>query len=422
LPRGGGIGFELFDKQSFGTTSFVEQMNYRRALQGELARTIMSLDEVERARVHVAVPERTLYKDDDEAPSASVMLQLKAGRKLGSAQVRGVVNLVAASVAGLKPERITVVDEAGTPLWAGDDASGGLEAASEIERSLQRRVRDLVERVVGPGHAQVAVTAELDESRSERTEDVYDKDKTALRSESKTEDRSDGNAATGGVAGARGNLPGAAAPTTGAGESGRVRLSETKNYEVDHVVSHTVQPKTRIKRLHVAVLVDHAVDKKGKSAPRSAEELQRITSLARAAAGLDDERGDKIEVATAPFVAAAPEAAAGPEPTRIPKWAPFAGGGIAVLLMIIAAASIARRRRPLVGELVPALPAPVGQVEATLAQAGAGAALPSGAAGALPTASARDRALTAAREDSGRAARILAAWLAEEQAKGGTPS
>jgi len=370
------------------------------------------------------VPERTLYKDDDETPSASVMLTLKPGRKLSSAQVRGVVNLVSASVAGLKSERVTVVDEAGTPLWAGDDSSAGMEAAGEIERSLQRRVREMVERVVGAGHASVVVTAELDESRSERTEDLYDKDKTALRSESKTEDRTDNGSTSGGVAGARGNLPGAGAPSTAPGEAGRVRLAETKNYEVNHVVSHTVQPKTRLKRLNVAVLLDQSLDKAGKPVARPADELARITALAKAAAGLEDERGDKIEVAMAPFVAPDKEPVAEAPKAKIPAWAPYAGAGVGLLLVLIAAGSMARKRKPLEGEIVPTLPVPVGQLEASLAQGAPsnGAALTNGTAGALPTASARDRALSAAREDSGRAARILAAWLAEEQAKGGTPT
>lgn len=407
LPRGGGVGFELFDKQTFGTTSFVEQLNYRRALQGELARTVMSLDGVERARVHVAVPERSLYKDEDEPPSASVVVTLKPGHRLSSTQVRGVVHLMASSVPGLKPERITLVDEAGAPLWSGEEMTA--EAGAELERTLARRVRDMIERVVGAGHASVVVTAELDESRQERTEESYDKDKAAIRSESRTEERSDGAGSAGGVAGARGNLPGAAAPSAGAPEAGRVRLSETKNYELNHVVSRVVQPHARVKRLHVAVLVDEAVDKKGKHVPRPAEELARITALARTAAGLEDERGDKIEVATAPFVDSLGDGTQGAATPVLPRWAPYAAGAGALVAMLVAAAFVARRRRPLRAELLPALPAPVGHIEATLTQPGATPAL--GAGGNNGTA--RTRVLEAARRDAPRAARVVSAWLNE---------
>src|SRR5215467_12785947 len=146
LPKGGGVGFELFDKQNFGTTSFVEQMNYQRALQGELARTIMSLDEVEAARVHLALPEKSLYRKAEEPASASVALKLRSGRQLGSGQVRGIVHLVAASVEGLAPERVTVLDERGNVLSSADDAAGSLDAQQALERSLERRVREVTER------------------------------------------------------------------------------------------------------------------------------------------------------------------------------------------------------------------------------------------------------------------------------------
>lgn len=414
LPRGGGVGFELFDKQAFGTTSFVEQMNYRRALQGELARTIMSLDAVERARVHIAAPERSLYKEDDDAPTASVVLTLKGGHKLSNPQVRGVVHLVAASIAGLKPERVTVVDEQGTPLWSGEDSGTGVEASADLEHTLNKRVREIVERVVGVGHAQVEVTAELDESRAERTEDIYDKDKIALRSESKTEERTGAaDANSGGVAGARGNLPGAAAPSaTPSGDSGRIRLSETHNYEVNHVVSRVVQPKSRVKRIHVAVLVDEATDPKGGHKPRTTEELTRIGALARAAAGLEEERGDKIEVAQAPFAPTIVDAGEPEKPAlKLPKWAPLAAGG-AGLLVIIIAFMLLRRKRPIAPEIVRALPAPVERLEATLA------ARPEPAAELPASASSRERALQAARGDTTRAARVLSSWMNEGHTAG----
>jgi flagellar M-ring protein FliF len=350
-----------------------------------------------------------LYKEDDDAPTASVVLTLKPAHKLSTAQVRGVVHLVAASIPGLKPERVTVVDEQGTPLWSGDDQGTGMEASADLERVLSKRVRDIVERVVGVGHAQVEVTAEIDESRAERTEDLYDKDKIALRSESKTEERTGaGDANAGGVAGAHGNLPGSpAGATTPSGDAGRIRLQETHNYEVNHVVNRVVQPKSRVKRIHVAVLVDEATDAKGGHKPRTNEELTRIGTMARTAAGLEDERGDKIEVAQAPFAPIVVDTGSDAKPElKLPKWAPYAAAGAGAFVILLAF-MLARRKRPIAPEIVRALPAPVERLEATLARA------PSPPADLPASASSRDRALQAARGDTTRAARVLASWMNE---------
>ena len=312
LPRGGGVGFEVFDKQTFGTTSFVEQMNYRRALQGELARTITSLDAVERARVHIAIPERSLFKEEERPPTASAVLQLRPGRRLSPGQVRGVVHLISSSVEGLRPEQVTVVDEGGAVLWSGDES--GIEAQNDLERTLARRVSELVEKLVGPGHAAVVVTAEVDRAAVERTEELWDKDKIAIRSEAKTEERFAGDSEDSqGVAGARGNLPGAPAPSDGSGLGGMLgRKAETKNYEVNRVVNKRTEPKARVKHLHLAVLLD-GVPKPGDPktmVPRPDAELKKIAAIARTAAGLDEERGDKIEVFSSPFATAKEELAA----------------------------------------------------------------------------------------------------------------
>jgi flagellar M-ring protein FliF len=292
-----------------------------------------------------------------------------------------------------------------------------MESSNELERQLQRKVRDILERVVGPGHAQVAVTAEIDESRAERTEDLYDKDKTALRSESRTEERTDsGNGSAGGVAGARGNLPGAPAPSLSAGSDGRMRVAETRNFEVNHVVNHVVQPKARLKRLHVAVLVDQVSDKKGGFQPRSADEMKRLGSLARAAAGLNDERGDQLEITSAAFAEPSEpdvEKAAASPFAKLPKWAPFAAGGGAVLLILIAMLGLRKKQRPIAPEIVRSLPAPIETVEATLARNPSLNALGSGSSHELAAPTSRDRALSAARGDATRAARVLSSWLAE---------
>lgn len=424
LPKGGGIGYELFDKQSFGTTSFVEQMNYRRALQGELARTVMSLDEVESSRVHLAIPERSLYKQNDEPPSASVALKLKPGRKLLPGQVRGIVHIVSGSVEGLAPERVTVIDESGNVLSEANDAAGNLDSQQSLEKSLERRVREVVERLVGPGHVAVVITAEMDYAKTDRTEEQFDKD-GVLRSEARTEERSGGGAldATGGIAGARGNLPGAPTPTsTATGPQGASKLSETKNYEVSRVVQHTINPVAKIKQLHVALLVDQA-----EKTPRTTEELARISALAREAAGLSKERGDSIEVHSATFATAPVEV----EPTAAPPstWPlPFpplyaAVGAAGLFLIIVTVSGIfvlrarARKRRK-AAEVLHALPVRVGELDGDALDAPASAAAPSLAAGspaiaALNGKSPRERALEAAKSDAARAAQVLAAWLLE---------
>jgi flagellar M-ring protein FliF len=426
LPRGGGVGFEVFDKQSFGATSFVEQMNYRRALQGELARTIGSLEAVERARVHVALGERSLYRKDDEPPSASVVLRLRRGRGLDRAQVRGIVNLVAASVEGLSAERVTVVDETGKVLSSpGDDAAEGDEARVALERQLERRIEELLAPVVGAGHFEVAVAAELDRTQIERTEELWDKDREALRSESRTVESPGGlDQLAAGVAGVRGNLPGAPAPTESVAPGGISRLQETRNYEVNRTVSRTVGPKVRIKRLHVAVLVDGKLQGEGDAravVARSADELAQIGALVREAAGLDPERGDRVEVQSVPFAPAAgdaPEPAAAsawplPVPPRIALPAAAALLLIGVTVILLARRRRRRRARGAAPELLPSLPLRVGELEEAMhkpaaAELGAGAA-PLG----LPGRSPRDRAIDAARHDTERAALVLQAWLAE---------
>jgi flagellar M-ring protein FliF len=426
VPRGGGgVGFEIFDKQSFGATSFVEQMNYRRALQGELQRTIMSLDAVEHARVHVALGERSLYRKEDEPPSASVVLKLRRGKELSEGQVRGVVNLVAASVDGLRAERVTVVDETGKVLSSSENDADSDDARVLLERQLERRVEDILAPVVGVGHVEVAVTAELDRTQVERTEELWDGDKPAVRSESRTvEGQADAiGAGVGGVAGARGNLPGAPAPATlptGGGTSAS-RLQETRNYELSRTTSHSIGPRVRIKRLHVAVVVDGVTVGTGaarKLEPRGKDELARIEGLAREAAGLDVERGDRIEVASVPF---AIEAEVDPAPAVAVAWplsrpATMAAGGGALLLLLAVVILLLRRRRQTELQMqrsLPALPLRVVEYEQTLRAPPAELPAANPAPTGLPGRSARERAMEAARADAERAALVLQAWLGE---------
>jgi flagellar M-ring protein FliF len=423
LPRAGGVGFEIFDQQKFGTSSFVEQVNYRRALQGELARSIAALDAVDSARVHLAMGRRSVFRDADEPPSASVGLKLTRGRELGRAQVQGIVHLVSSSVDGLSPDRVVVIDERGTVLSSGDGSNTGSGTNSELEATLTRRVREMIERVVGSGHASVVVTAEIDQRKVDETEELYDKDKTALRSESRVVEGGGDSGVIGGVAGARGNLPGSPPPTTvaGTGSGSGQRLQETKNYEVTRIVRRTVGPDAQVKRLHVAVLVDHAppATPEGKPVPRSTQELEHIAAIARESAGLDSERGDRLEVRNVPFSPTADdfgptasEAAAVP-PWKQPSVLVAAGGGL--LILIVAAFLLLRRRKG--GAVTPLLlPAQVGALEAAFARNELGG-LAADQRPALADRAVHERVVDVVRAEPARAARVLSSWLAEEPSR-----
>jgi flagellar M-ring protein FliF len=346
LPSAGRIGFEIFDRPAFGTTEFLEQVNYRRALEGELARTISTLAEVSSARVHIAMARDSLFVDRDQPAKASVVLKLRASRPLAAATINGIAGLVSGSVEGLRPESVTILDTQGRPLTRpNDDAaqvSGTMqfERQQQIERDLTNRVVSLLEPVVGMGRVRVNVAAVLDADTIEQTEEVFDPE-AVIRSRQTMTDLSASAVPTGGVAGARANLPPAASTAalpdaagdpeatppgstppavtanadnslSGAPAAPRPagRTSETTNYEVGRVTRHTITPQGRLGRLSVAVILDDervtSPGADGASAAVStrsweAEGLQRIHALVSAAVGLDPGRGDQLIVENIPF-------------------------------------------------------------------------------------------------------------------------
>src|SRR5581483_9029033 len=271
LPAGGGVGFEVFDKQSLGQTDFLQHLNYQRALQGELARTISQLGGVESARVHLAIPERSLFVSRDRRPSASVVVKLASGRTLARSQIDGIVHLVAASVEGMDADSVTVVDESGHGLTQdrrGVDATGASSAALEyqqaIERDLGERVESMLAAVVGRDRAIARVAATLDFSRVERTEETYDPDKTALKSTHTTREQNAGARPAGGVAGAQANLTNEKPQPAEPGEGPKSeRRDEAQNFEVSKVVSRTVGAAGSVKQLSVAVLIDGTYAEQG---------------------------------------------------------------------------------------------------------------------------------------------------------------
>ena len=313
LVTSGSVGYELFDNQSvLGQTEFQQQLNEQRALQGELARTIMSMRGITAARVHITMPRREMFTSAAGEPTAAVLVGL-GGRDLTGDQVRAIRNLVASSVPNLKPERVTVADQTNRTLAAGSDDSGFNSASAEeakgnTEAQLQARIKDIVEGVVGVGAARVQVTADIDHSRSTTQEQKYDPDGQVVLSTSTNGSLSQNTQAQpdGGVT-ATNNIPGGAAPDTAQVGERSSENAEITNYQNSSTTTTTTKEPGEVKKLAVAVAVDGkwtpAKDGKGDPtyAPRSAEEIAQIKSLVAAAAGIDETRGDKIEVINVRF-------------------------------------------------------------------------------------------------------------------------
>lgn len=466
FPRGGGVGFEIFDKQNFGTTSFVEKINYRRALQGELSRSIVSISAVKAARVHLAMGQRSVFRDNDEPPSASVALRLRQGRTLKAGEVQGIVHLVASSVDGLEPGQVVVIDERGKVLSSGDvesESGSGSDAQNKIETNLENRVRHMVETVVGVGNAAVVVTAEMDYSRVDKTEEMYDKDNIAIRSEVRNVNRDGGKGGTvGGIAGARANLDGTGTTAVEAPSGGNSSISETRNYEVPRIIKHTVGPASSIKRLHVAVLVNHkeievpvevAVveepkkkkGKKGKKSKKDEEpeeaaepemkkervaltedELGVIAAIAKQAAGLDDERGDKLEVRNVLFEnqeVVAPEEALATSAPLFSKRMFYIASGVAGLLLIVVVLFLIRRSPGAMRAEMVALPAPISEVERVFESRRSQRELPAAKEDQPDEVGSQNgdlygRVLTSVRADAGHAARVFSALLDDTSKEG----
>lgn len=311
LPQGGGIGFEIFDKTQFGTSDFVQKLNYRRALQGELARTIRSMSEIESCRVHLAVPEKNIFMDQESRPSASVMVKLKPGRTLTPPQVQGIVHLVSSSVEGLNPQEVTVIDQRGTLLTRANREGDGplsdrqLELQRSYEKEIESRVVNILEPLTGKDRVRARAAVTLDFTRTEKTEERYDPEGQVVRSEQKSQERSIAGV-SGGVPGTSSNLPGKKnAPMTGTGATTQ-KTNEVINYEISKVVSRVVNPSPEVKRLTVAVVVDgnHTAPQGGgarKYVPRTEEEMKHYEELVKQAVGFSAERGDVVRVVNMPF-------------------------------------------------------------------------------------------------------------------------
>ena len=312
LPKGGGVGYEIFDKSdALGATSFIQNINHLRALEGELSRTIRGIDRVQAARVHLVLPDRPLFARDKAEATASIVLKVRGS--LEPQQVRAIRHLVATAVNGMKPERVSVIDETGKLLADGasqqDDMSGAGadERKSAFENRLRQQVEAIVSSVVGPGHARVQLNADFDVNRITQTSDKFDPDGRVLRSSQTREEQSTSNdGKEGGPVSASAELPGTNKPEgAAAARDQSKKTEEIVNYEISRITKTEVIEAGRVNRISAAVLVDgiYAKNDKGEMAyqPRPKEDIDRIAALVRSAIGFDAKRGDQVEVVNLRF-------------------------------------------------------------------------------------------------------------------------
>ncbi len=316
LPQGGGVGFEIFDRKNFGMTEFVQKLNYQRALQGELSRTISQLTGVEQARVHLAIPEKSLFMDEEKHPTASVVLKMKSARTLRESEVQGVIHLVASSIEGMNPDEVTVLDSRGKILSRtySSDPNGKattvmLEMQRNYEKAVEERIQSLLDKAVGAGKSVARVNAVFDFKQVEKFEERYDPEATVVRSEQRTEEKNGASSSASGIPGVQSNTgkaaPAPLAPMVNQGS----KSDETMNYEISRSTSRITEPVGTLTKISLAIMVDGKYEgtagaegaAKPKYIPRTSDELKKIESLAKSAVGFNSERGDQITVENIPF-------------------------------------------------------------------------------------------------------------------------
>ena len=438
LPSGGGVGYEIFDKgDAFSSTSFVQNINHLRALEGELSRTIRTIGRVQSARVHLALPERRLFARDKEAARASIVLKLRG--ELTGEQVQAVRHLVASAVEGLTPDNISIVDERGRLLANGaggsEAALGGVNADEKragLERRLRSQVEEIVAGIVGVGRSRVQVAAEFDLARIESRSETFDPESRVVRStqtrgENSTSTSSEGQVTVGNeLPAARDAQPAPQQPKDQASKN-----EETINYEISRTTRTEIQQAGRLKRLSVAVLVDGAYQRNpnGETSyqPRSKEELDRIAALVRTAVGFDASRGDQVEVVNLPFAEAPPVV----EPEKVPLLASllsptkddvlhWAEIGIIALLVAVVLLLVVR---PMVKQILAPAAALLAPPQPDLALAGEAASIaalpsPEASLAKAPAANLQDvehvmRANALAQDNPKQAAAVLRGWMAQ---------
>jgi flagellar M-ring protein FliF len=315
VPKSGRIGFEIFDKTNFGMTDFAEHINYRRAVEGELERSVMAISELEQARVHISFPQESVFSEARQPAKASVLIKIRPGAVLPETAIPAITHLISSAVEGLAPEAVSVLDMRGNLLnrakragnTEADSSEAALEYRHKVEQDLTSKLDATLEPLVGAGRFRASVSADTDLTSGEQSEENFDPTRSAMVSSQKTEDSSTPTRPISGIPGTASNLPDAAAkpPVTGGGTS---RKTENISYQTSRTVKRTVLPQGSIKRLSVSVLIDHEAHWEGTGAnakrvlvPPSPERLKVIHDLVAAAAGFSEERGDQLIVESLPF-------------------------------------------------------------------------------------------------------------------------
>ena len=381
LPKTGRIGFEIFDKTNFGITDFAEHVNYRRAVEGELERSIISISEVEQARVHVTFPKDSVYLDNREPAKASVLVRLRPGASLSAQNVASITHLVSSAVEGLSANAVTVVDMRGNLLnrpkrtgTDGDISEEALEYQQKVEHDLRSKVAATLEPLLGADKFRVALSAECDMTAGEQSEEVFDPSRSVMVTSQRTEDAPGTTSVASGQPGAAANLPNPPARDNNNVAKGPARRVENITYESSRTTRHIKLAQGGIKRLSIAVLLDQNVEWQGTGAhmqrvlvPPSPEKLKTIHDLVATAVGLTPTRGDQLDVETLPFESTLNSPP--PEPVAAPKsetkkpvgtWeqlkanptALWIGGG--VMLMVLLSAFFVVRKKRTRTEIMPA--------------------------------------------------------------------
>lgn len=450
IPKSGRIGFELFDKNNLGLTDFSEHVNFRRALEGELERSIMAINEVEQARVHITFAKDSVFIDSRQAGKASVLVKIRPGQTLKPGNVVAISHLVASAVEGLQPDAVAVLDMHGnllSKLHHGNPGEGdtgasdtNIEYRQEVEKLLLAKINNTLEPLLGPDGFRANVSAECNFSSGEESQETFDPSKSVMVSERKTEDTSNGAASSaGGTPGTAANLPRPPARADSKGNS-VARRTEDIQYQSSRLVRKVSLPKGTVERLSVAVLVDHKVkwtpsggSLKKEVLPPSAEEVSTIKQLVTAAVGLNTQRGDQLVVETLPFDATLRVAPPEPPAANVTpqSWTERVktdfrlqiGIAGALVLLVVAAAAVLMLRSRRARVKASAAIASVAQLQQPQSQnneAASPLAAPLASVRALAPASAKSDALlqevrSSLATDSAMCAQVLRVWLEEDR-------
>jgi len=433
LPRNARLGFEIFDTPNWAGSDFTEKVNYQRALEGELERTLQTLSEVEAVRVHVVLPRESLFTEQEREAKAAVIIKTRGGALSEQAQ-RAIPQLVASAVDGLRPESVTVVDADSNAPLLHPHGPGSAAGSYDLDEELQKTLLRTLEPVVGEGHVRASVHVEYDLSTTENTEEIYDP-KTAATLTQQKSDENAGGSGPAGVPGTASNLPGSAAakPAVIASDT-QSSHSESATYAVSKSVRHTMQPPGRVKRIAAAVLVDDAVEtanSNGAKTPsrrkRTPEEMKEIEKLAGAAIGLDPQRGDMLAVQNLSFQELPVEKPLSPGKLETARklaveWAGLLRYGAIFVLFLIVYGLILRPVKKQVMATWRELPArvaektkPLGKASAAISTAGVEIELPPGTEQARRATTLKKQLADKVRTEPAAASRLVQTWIREDQ-------